>query len=303
MSATYNSVPVSIVISTFEEGGALASTVRSVLSASYVPAEVIIVDDGSTDGSTERDWPPNVHVLQQEHSGIAHARNVGAEIASQPILVFLDAHCSVDQNWLLPILGVLESVPDALVGPSVRDAREPGFAGCGAQIIDPLFTYRWSQSDNYGVREVGLVPGGCIAVRRECFLGDGGFAPFREFGLEDVDLSLRWWRAGHPLLGAPQSHIVHCFRTHAPYRPEPQAWVENVLHTALRHLSGERLRSSVRRCSQFESFNAAIAALLAQPWIAGHERIEMSACRTINGYIEQWAPRAWTPYALAAKRG
>lgn len=295
VSAARDIVPVSIVISTYEEGDSLAETIRSILSASSVPAEIVIVDDGSTDSSIECDWPSNVRVLRQAHAGIARARNAGAAFASQPFLVFLDAHCWVDHDWLPVLLRELESEPEAIIGPAVRDTRGSGFTGCGAQIIDPLFTYRWSRPDGDHVHEVGVVPGGCLAVRRDLFLGDGGFGPFRAFGLEDVDLSLRWWRAGRPLLGAPQSRITHCFRAYAPYPAEPQAWVENILYTALRHMSGERLRSSVHRCSQFESFNAAIAMVLAQPWIAGQEQIAMNSQRTIDSYVEKWAPRAWTP--------
>jgi len=285
--------PVSVVISSFEEGEQLAETVKSVLAGSYTPAEIIIVDDGSTDGSCERDWPPNVRLLRQQHVGIARARNAGAEIATQSVLVFLDAHCTVERRWLLPLLRVLETEPEALVGPAVRDARDPRYAGCGAEIVDAIFTYRWGQANGLGVREVGIVPGGCLAVRRECFIGDGGFGPFHAFGLEDVDLALRWWRAGRPLLGVAESQVAHRFRGNAPYKPEQQAWVENVLRTALRHLVGQELQRCVLVCSQLPTFNAAIAAVLAESWIAAREQILKAQRRTIGSYIERWAPRAY----------
>jgi len=287
------SVPVSVVISSFEEGEQLAETVKSVLLGSYTPLEIIIVDDGSTDGSCERDWPLNVRLLRQQHAGIARARNAGAEIAHQPVLVFLDAHCTVERSWLLPLLRVLESEPEALVGPAVRDAREPRYIGCGAEIVDAVFTYRWCHVNGPGVREVGIVPGGCLAIRRECFVSGGGFGPFHEYGLEDVDLALRWWRAGRPLLGVAESQVGHRFRVNAPYKAEQQAWVENVLRTALRHLGGEQLQSCVLLCSHLPTFNAAIAAVLAEPWISAREQIVKAERRTIDSYIEHWAPRAY----------
>jgi glycosyltransferase involved in cell wall biosynthesis len=293
LKLTNVTAPVSVVISSFQEGEQLAETVKSVLAGSHTPVEIVIVDDGSTDGSCERDWPSNVRLLRQQHAGIARARNAGAAIATQPVLVFLDAHCMVDRSWLLPVLRVLETEPEALVGPAVRDAREPGYIGCGAEIVDAVFTYRWCKVNGPGIREVGIVPGGCLAVRSEYFIGDGGFGPYHGFGLEDVDLALRWWRTGRLLLGVPESQVAHHFRVNAPYKSEQQAWVENVLRTALRHLDGEELKRCVLACSQLPTFNAAIAAVLAEPWIAAREQIVKAQRRTIDSYIERWAPRAY----------
>lgn len=284
-------VPVSVVIATYEEGAALADTVRSVLAADPRPAEVVIVDDGSTDGSTALPWPPPVRVLRREHHGIAAARNTGALAATQPVLVFLDAHCDVAGDWLPPLLQAIERHADAIAGPAVHDWREPCHAGCGARLVDPLFTYQWSRPDGEGVHAVGLVPGGCLAVRREPLLAAGGFGPFRAFGLEDVDLSLRWWRAGHPLLGVPRSHVTHRFRAAPPYRPDQQAWVENVLMTALRHLSGAGLAQTVRRCTPLASFNGAIAAALAR-WSTDDPL--SPSLRPLDDYLRDWAPQAWT---------
>lgn len=277
-------LPVTVVISTYQEGDALAATVASLLAARWLPAEIVIVDDGSTDGSTDRDWPAPVRVLRRPHEGIAPARNAGARAATQPALVFLDAHCDVDGGWLPPLLDAIDRHPDAVAGPAVHDRREPALAGCGARLVDPLFTYRWCLPDGDAPHEVGLVPGGCLAVGTARFLAEGGFGPYREFGLEDVDLSLRWWRAGFPLLGVPASHITHRFRATAPYPPARQAWLENVLTTALRHLSGARLEECVRRCGQLAGFNAAMAAVLARG-----ERDGARGGRDIESYCRQWA--------------
>src|SRR5450830_680734 len=264
-------LPVTVVISTYQEGDALAATVASVLAATWLPAEIVIVDDGSTDGSTAGDWPAPVRVLGRPHEGIAPARNAGARAATLP-----------------PLLDAIERQPDALAGPAVHDWREPALAGCGARLVDPLFTYQWCRPAADAVHEVGLVPGGCLAVRTARFLAEGGFGPFREFGLEDVDLSLRWWRAGFPLLGVPASHVTHRFRATAPYPPARRAWLENVLVTALRHLSGPRLEKCVRRCGQLAGFNEAIAAVLGRVPQREWARAEHSV--PMERYCQRWAP-------------
>ncbi len=283
---------VSVVISSYQEGEALARTVASVSAARPRPAEIVIVDDGSTDGSADRPWPAHVVLIRLPHTGIAAARNAGAHAAGQPALVFLDAHCTVDAGWLDPLLHTLARHPTALLGAAVRDEADPDRTGCGAQIVDALFTYRWLCPD--GGRgeepmEVGLVPGGCVAAGREEFLRLGGFAGFTGFGLEDVELSLRWWRAGRPMLGVPASLVAHQFRVHPPYRPEHQAWLRNILRTGLAHLPGEPLRACVLACSRFAGFGPAIASVLSEPRPpAPAER------RSLDSYLGRWAPKAFT---------
>jgi GT2 family glycosyltransferase len=283
-------LPVSLVISTFEEGRRLAMTVESVLAESSVPSEVLIVDDGSTDSSWTRSWPSSVRIQRQQHHGIASARNRGALAATQPLLVFLDAHCVVEQDWLTPLVGVLRESPTALVGPAVRDAREPTYKGCGARIVDVRFTYQWQPVEQACAQEVGLVPGGCLAVHRDLFVKAGGFAPFRGFGAEDVELSLRWWRAGRPLLGVSASVITHHFRTAPGYTPDEQAWLENILRTALLHLPGPALRACVLACSAYLFFPGAIATVLSEPWITTHRRLSADEKRAIDRYLDRWAP-------------
>lgn len=279
-------------MSAFQEGDSVAETVGSVRSAAVRPREIVVVDDGSTDGGCDRDWPPSVRVLRQDHIGIAAARNLGARAARQPVIVFLDAHCTVDPGWLAPLVAVLERAPDALVGPAVRDSGDPRFVGCGAEIVDPLLTYRWRPAAGGG-QEVGLVPGGCLAVVRDRFLAQGGFAPFTGFGLEDVELALRWWRLGRPLLGAPESGVVHRFRNVPPYPADHLAWLQNVLRTALLHLPGPYLRACVLACARFPSFPSAVATVLAEPWVPAHSRLLAAEARTVTAYVDRWAPGAF----------
>lgn len=289
-------MPVSVVISTFEEGDALWATIASVIEADDAPREVVVVDDGSTDGSCDRVGPAGVRVVRQEHIGIAAARNRGAHLATQPVIVFLDAHCTVEGRWLQPLLQALDHTPQALVGAAVRDADDRRYVGCGAEIVDALFTYRWRRAmTGRGVIEVGLVPGGCLAVRRDVFTRAGGFACFSGFGVEDVELGLRWWRAGYPVLGAPESIVTHWFRSAARYRPEQQAWLQNVLRTALLHLPGDQLRACILACARFDCFGSAIATVLSEPWLATHHRLRETDRRSVTAYLNRWAPRAFSP--------
>ncbi len=92
---------ISVIIPTFNRAPMLAAAVDSVFSQSLLPAEVIIVDDGSTDDTEQgvlslgAAAPVAVRYLRQPNRGPAAARNAGIIMAGEKILAFLDA----DDQW------------------------------------------------------------------------------------------------------------------------------------------------------------------------------------------------------------
>lgn len=292
-----NTAAVSLVISTYQEGHALLATLESVLAADVVPAEIIVVDDGSTDGSCDG-LPTHVagmvRLLRQPHAGIAPARNRGADEATQPVVAFLDAHCAVEPGWLPPLAQALASAPEAVAGGAVRDERDPRFTGVGARIVNPLLEYRWLPPIvGCEVTEVGVVPGGCLAVGRDTFRRLGGFGPFREFGFEDVDFSVRAWRAGCPLLGVSAARVTHRFRRQPPYPPDHLAWLQNLCRTALVHLEGEDLRLSLAAAARFSRFNSALTDALCDPALVAARNAAGALPRLSGEYLRAWATSAF----------
>ena len=88
---------VSVVIPVFNGEGFLREAVQSVLDQKYSPVEIIIVDDGSTDGTADvaSSLPGPVRYLRQTNSGPAAARNRGIEHAQGSLIAFADA----DDLW------------------------------------------------------------------------------------------------------------------------------------------------------------------------------------------------------------
>src|SRR6185295_4577577 len=105
---------VSVVIPTYNRADFLVSTVTSVLDQTLKPAEVIVVDDGSTDETERvvRSFPPPVKYVRIENSGVCRARNVGTELATAPWV----AYCDSDDLWhphkLAAQASLLEAAPD-----------------------------------------------------------------------------------------------------------------------------------------------------------------------------------------------
>lgn len=109
-------VPVTVVVPVYNNRDTVVDAIASALRQVPPPAEVLVVDDGSTDGGADavRDAfqeVPSVRVMVQENAGPSRARNRGIAEASSPYLAFLDA----DDEWLpdkLALQGhVLDSEP------------------------------------------------------------------------------------------------------------------------------------------------------------------------------------------------
>jgi glycosyltransferase involved in cell wall biosynthesis len=91
-------VEISVIIPTFNRAPVLPRALASVLSQSEPPAEILVVDDGSTDATSGllAGRFPQVRCLRQAHGGVSRARNAGIAAARGEWLAFLDS----DDQWL-----------------------------------------------------------------------------------------------------------------------------------------------------------------------------------------------------------
>src|SRR6186997_2198644 len=132
---------VSVVIPALNEGDNLIDTVRYVLDHSQWPQlEVIVADDGSTDGSPDRLsrlGDGRVRLVRSQGLGVAGARNHGAEQATGEVLVFLDGHCYVPPGWLAPLVSALDQPDAALAGPAFSNIGDTRMQACGITWREP----------------------------------------------------------------------------------------------------------------------------------------------------------------------
>ena len=89
---------ISVIIPTFNRKKTLKRAIQSVLMQSYTPYEIIVIDDGSDDGTKEwlKDNFPNVKYIYQMNSGVSSARNKGIKFARGDWIALLDS----DDEWL-----------------------------------------------------------------------------------------------------------------------------------------------------------------------------------------------------------
>ena len=180
----------SVIIPAHNRRALLPRTLETVFAQTQAAHEVIVVDDGSDDGTAEyvRSQDQRVRLLQQPHQGPGAARNAGAAVASGVYLAFLDS----DDLWLPWTLATFAEVierhlePSLICGKFVQFAAEDELARHRAVPVraDVFTDYlsSWKQQLAVGA--------GMVAIRREAFLAVGGFAA-GDVNLEDHDLTLK----------------------------------------------------------------------------------------------------------------
>lgn len=167
-------------------------------SAKNLDAEIIVVDDASTDETPTVAAAMGVRVLKlSRNSGPGAARNFGAQHARGEILFFVDADVVVAPSVLDRTVRTLDTRPEYAAVFGSYDAR-PRARGLVSQYRNLLHHFVHQQ----GNPEASTFWAGCGAIRREIFLAVGGFDAERypRPSIEDIDLGLRLRQAGHRIL-------------------------------------------------------------------------------------------------------
>src|SRR6266508_3982212 len=236
----------SVVIPTLNEGDMLSMTVESILDVTANPhIEVIVVDDGSIDGSCDRyreTTKKPVRVITGGNLGIPRARNLGAEHAYGEYVLFIDAHCTVSPNWIDRFIEALAPPDVAIAGPTFTRLKEPEPRGCGNVWINHRLESAWLEPlDTDRAYEVPITPGGCQAFRKATFRAIGGFETgFTRWGYQDEEICLRAWLHGYRVLADPTVTVGHYFRNKAGYEVDDKDILYNFLRLIHLHFSPRR---------------------------------------------------------------
>lgn len=229
---------ISVIIVSLNTSGWIRGCLESLQSQDiYDQIEVIVVDNGSTDGSVEMlrsEFPDCRLIAVGENIGFGPANNVGARHASAPVLLFLNADTVVSPGSLSRMLTLLDGRPAwGAAGGLVLDGdggieRSTGsFPTLGRMVLNVTMKHlpfliawfgeqanqHWSGYDR--ARQVGWVTGAYLWVRNTVFRELDGFDPDIFFYCEDVDLCLRTRALGYQCWFFPEAPVLH-FRNKAP---------------------------------------------------------------------------------------
>ncbi len=196
---------ISVVVCTYNGAATLRQCLKGVLALRYPDYEVIVVSDGSTDGSAAiASGYPAARVIETPNRGLSAARNAGLEAATGEIVAYLDDDAVPDPDWLSHIaVALADSRYAAVGGPNVAPPDSGGVAQCVANA--PGGPTHVLISD----REAEHIPGCNMAIRRDDLVRLGGFDPrFRVAG-DDVDLCWRLLDAGRRIAFSPGAVVLH----------------------------------------------------------------------------------------------
>lgn len=286
---------ISVVIPTLNEGELLHMTVESVISETdYREFEVVIVDDGSTDGSTDRyrGAAANVRVVDGGGLGVAKARNRGAEDARGEFVVFLDAHCRVSPNWLGRLTRELRDPRVALIGPTFSRLNEPEPRGCGVAWTDSGLNTTWFEP--LKVRhayDVPLTIGACQGFRTDTFKAIGRYEEgFASWGSEDLEICLRCWLLGYRVLADPEVTVAHHFREVRNYEVDDDDVNYNVLRMLFLHFSAPRIRRILHRFGSIGGIDRALDSVYASDVFKVRAELQAVRRRSDDWYCAEFAP-------------
>ena len=265
---------ISVVIPCYNAERYIAATIESVLAQQYPGLELIVVDDGSKDGSVDllRRQFPQVRVERQANAGVAAARNCGIALAGGDYIAFVDA----DDIWLpgklAATLALIEATPGCRMGytawqvwPST-DPR-PGEAELAALAAAAGDTARWRGASGWIYPELLLdcvVWTSTVLARRSLFDEVGVFDTGLRVG-EDYDLWLRLSRV---------TPIVRVAWPYALYRIHP---------------------ASITRTVPTANYRARVIGSALARWGAASPDGRMAD----NGAVQKMLAKSWSDFAGA----
>ncbi len=199
---------ISVIVPVWNGAETIRQSVRALLAQSLPAREIIIVDDGSTDGTgdTLREFGERIRVLTRPNGGPAAARNDGIRAACGELIAFTDSDCAPDPEWLANLVSGFD---------------EPAVGGCGGIVRG----YGESLTDEYvdlirlldpepdGRGEIPYLITANACFRRRALVEAGLFDEgFRRPGGEEAELCYRIRQAGYRFRLVPGARVRHRHR-------------------------------------------------------------------------------------------
>ncbi len=202
---------VTVVIPTYNRKESLIDCVNSLIDQTYPKEayEIIVVDDGSTDGTDElfeknfsTIMHPGLKYLHQTNKGSYAARNTGVKNASGDVICFTDDDCIVEKNWIESIVSGFSDHSIGGVGGKVLTHKPETLAQQYCELYNPI---------DVGELKKIFFPTANVAYLHRVLQEVGGFDNFfRESG--DVDIGLRLRLKGYSLKYMPSAIVYHKHR-------------------------------------------------------------------------------------------
>jgi len=208
---------VSVIIPTWNGRDLLRAALQSLRAQSYRNFEIVIVDNGSSDGTAamlRAEFPEAAVVPLPENRGFAVAVNAGLRAARGRYLMLFNNDAEAEPRWLEALVAVLDARPEVgSVASKMLTARDPSVVDSAGAAMG-LFAYDIGRGERDGARfdsarEILCPCAGAAAYRRELFDAVGLFDEAFFAWFEDVELGIRAQLAGFRCWYEPQARVRH----------------------------------------------------------------------------------------------
>lgn len=202
---------VSIIIPAYNCEKTISKCLNSLLNLNYPKYEIIIVDDGSTDSTTEilKSYQDKIVVIRTENKGPSHARNIAVNRAKGDYVAFTDSDCIVDKNWLDELL---------------KGFLNEKVAGVGGDQLSPDDETEFGSDVNNFMKAIGFVSDylklhkqiietkhnpTCNVMYKKRILLEAGLFNEDLWPGEDVEIDLKIRKLGSTLYYNPDAIVYH----------------------------------------------------------------------------------------------
>lgn len=211
--------PVSVVIPSLNAIDLLPVCLESLLAQNHRSLEVLVVDNGSTDGSARlvAERFPSVKLLRGNHNlGYSAGCHWGASVARGRYLLFCDNDIQATPNAVSRLVQAMESDPSIGVaqGKMLLTSNPDRIESMGGFFTSTGILYQEERDtldvhDTSGPQEVFGAKGAFMMIRRSLYQSLGGFDTDFVAQFEDTDLCWRSWLSGHRVVVVPESIVYH----------------------------------------------------------------------------------------------
>lgn len=194
---------VSVIVPAYNEAANIAATVRSLATSRYPAVEVIVVDDGSVDGTAEIVAGlgiPGVRVVRQANAGKPTALNTGISRARGEILVLVDGDTVFEPDAVARLIAPLADPAVGGVSGNAKVANRSGLLGRW-QHLEYVMGFNLDRRMYDVARCMPTVPGAIGAFRREAVYAVDGVSSATL--AEDTDFTMAVVRAGWRVVYSP----------------------------------------------------------------------------------------------------